>query len=124
MEDTDDMLCVECEGDHSSMLPVSAPISFDTHKKSYRGTIVVGRNLEGNPAMRTFQPDGTDQLFWIDTDKSPEVASYIERVIKNDQVTSTPYKPRRITLNGYFQPPPRKGILSKLDGIFIAKGMY
>lgn len=114
----------ECEGDHSAYLPVTAPLAFSTTRQSYRGTLVVGKSMPGSPAMQTFQPDGTAQLFWADADHSPEVRAYFERIIRSDQATGNFYKPRRITLNGYFQPKPRTGPASKCDGVFVATGMY
>lgn len=116
--------CEECEGDHNAWSPISSPIKFDQKKKSYRGTLVVGKRFDDGPVMQTFEPDGAGQLFWIDSSQSKEVQSYFERITRNDKINGVPYKPRRITLNGYFQPSPDSGPASKCDGVFIAKGMY
>lgn len=113
-DDCDDYCGSHC----SDYLPITTPIPLDTVKRSYRGTLVVGEDVQ------SFHPDGSTQEFWVTADESPQVRAYFERILRSDAASETYYKPRRITLNGYFQPKLKNGLAAQYDGLFIATGMY
>lgn len=111
--------CDLCGGSEASdYLPAATPITMDNVKRSYRGTLVVG------PDVQSFHPDGTTQEFWVTADDAPKVRAYFERVLRSDAASETYYKPRRITLNGYFQPKLKTGLAAQYDGLFVATGLY
>lgn len=94
-----------------------APITsvpYDNVARIYRGTLVVGNGIQ------TFQPDGVDQTFWASADHSPEVRAYFERITRSDKMMKTPFKPRRVTLTGYFEKKPYYGPANRYNGIFQA----
>lgn len=111
--------CDICSGsDSSDYLPITAPPHIDTISRSYRGTLVVGQDVQ------SFHPDGSALEFWVSADESPVVRAYFERILRSDSASETYYKPRRITLKGYFQPKLKRGMAARYDGLFIATGMY
>ena len=90
-----------------------APVSCRAQSESYRGFYVFGHEV------RTFQPCGSDQVYWVKADQKTSLQLREE----HQKLASKPYEPVYVEVKGYVTQKAAEGFAAEYDGQIVIDGI-